>query len=112
MIIGFALDSVDGGVVLDETFESENCAWRIDGEIKPNGLSNISVRCHVLIKGSATSFCLAYIYNNDKHNLTRSDDLQAVYEVIPVFVEGMINKFPNITKEWQFLIDASEVRFH
>jgi hypothetical protein len=37
--------------------------------------------------------------------------VQRVYDGLPTFVQGMMEIFPDIQKEWKPLIDASYVRF-
>jgi hypothetical protein len=37
--------------------------------------------------------------------------VQRVYEGLPVFVQGMVEAFPDLAKELKPLIDASHVRF-
>ncbi len=110
MVIGFALRNINHGTEIDETFESPICKWQFRCKIGIQGYTRVD--CWVRI-GTNLRLGLAYIFDDGSSRQGLNDDLQIVYEKgLPVFVEGMMKKFPEISERWQFLIDASKVKFY
>jgi hypothetical protein len=104
MVIGFTLKSLENGERFEGTFTSTDYEYEWTIFLKKGCVSSPEIKCWK--KNSGDKPLLEY--TSDRRISIYTDNVQAVYESLPLFVEGMMKNFPHITEEWQFLIDASK----
>lgn len=97
-------------------FQSPDCDWILRWEVgrKNPGISAVS--CY-LVEDSGTSSKRVLLFNVSQDlriilktsQLCHLDKVQRVYEVLPVFVDGMLKTFPYLAERLEPFFKASKV---
>jgi hypothetical protein len=99
MVIGFVELERKSFVTKHVGFTFETHKWEIS-----NHFDETVVRCHVDL-----GFAWSLAYSSHKGEIPfKSYMAQAVYEGLPLLVEGVMKAYPNIDKRWQYLLDAAK----
>ncbi len=106
MVLGFALQpgSCPALTSFDEIFESDSCYWRLQGSTAKNGGGFFVAECFVKEQGEK----LLLYSSTNRNDEIRLERVQFIYEALPIFVDGMIRKFPDLSKQLQPLYRASK----
>ncbi len=96
----------------DERFISNSYDWRITRVLNRD---NDSVTVHCFSNESdvaAVHYSSNYNHSEIKYfSVNNASNIQIAYTGLPVFIAGMLEKFPKLAEKLAFLIDASNVKF-